>query len=1854
MQIRIFVLTLLLLGMGSWSVLAQPCNEYPNPIIQTDFEAYCQGSPQGGVIPTGPAPEASVPVFTLGDCSIVCENSPVAYTVPNADPTHQFYWEAFGTAPGSPATGTGASFSAQWGGVGIGLIRVTETTPDNCATSVEQCIEIIASPEADFTTLPPALSTGLTVCNGTTVPFFDQSQGDVITWSWDFGDGTYSSDPNPSHVFRTNTQTQTYLVTLTVFNDCGCSDTKTLSVTVEPTAAPIISCVSTVCEGETVDYVVTNAATCTGATFNWTAQGGRVVQVTGNEVSVIWDNPINGQGFLSVDVSNCPGVCNRLTTVTVPILTSGRTLTGPDVVCIGDLVQYQLTPQPGARYNWGGSAQPYFFSEPNDHSIDVRWTDAGTYQICGWVSANSSVATGNLAACAFPRVTYCKTVTVKTAFEVTANFLPTICSSDSRTFCTRPLINNTTWIARNANGSVVTLSLPLGACVNIPGSSLPPGTYEIRASTSSTAYCNQSASMFLTILEDAPLLTATDLTGPLDVCPGSSYDYAVQVNGGYYAEWNAVGGTVRGRGEEVTISWDDPTPAGGYAIELTQRGMAEPSCPSTTVFPVSPISPVVPTVSGPSLVCVDAEASYSASGLAQVTELEWEVAPSSRASIVAGQNTASPTLQFNQAAGVVQLRLHYTICNTVYTTTYPITVTGAPVVQVVIPAEACQEESLSLSASLSFAPGGVVTWTWDFGDGNTTTSTGAASTVAHTYTQSGTFPVQVRATYNGTICAGSSQSSQLLNVKPIPLVNITSTNGTNLCPSSPTTNLVASLRSVPGTGSVYSYRWLRGGVTQGTTPTLLVSQTGRYFLEVEDPVLACVAREFIDVTSICNLATCTGSLDFNVPTAACDPLVFQAIASSNYSNFRWSFGDQQVASGATVSHTYTSSGFYNITLAATDNNSGQTCTVTKQLILPFVPNFAAEFSCPGNAIEVQLLNQTDYLPGAVLTYGWTWPGGSSSVANPLIANLLPGPQNISLFVTDGTVSCSLSQTITVPTPVDAHFVANDPQCEGNVMTFTNQSGPLLSDVVAANWDFGDGSGSNLIDAERTYTHAVSGNNPVVRLTVTDAWGCTDTYAQSVTVHRNELTGNVTVDPAGPACPTPPLRLTATIPAGTLQSSYQWSGNDGTQPLGSNTQSDPIPRTGEYVVEVRDALGCVERSPAETVIITRPPRARISGVRELCEGEIIELSAFQSFDYSYVWSEVFPDGSSRLRFSPDITTLASDVGVHRYRVTLTDNVTTCSHTSDWVTVTVHPGPQDLAVVSTGSNCTPANLQASVSGPSGVDYVWSNGDTGPTALVQGGGSVEVTAYTPEGCSDHDFIDIGEGPDLTDIATGCYCFPYAVTWLAPQGAGYTYAWYTDGVSSPISTNSYLPISVSGIYRVVVTGPNGCSSESDPILIDIGSGCGACDLSILSESIECIGRDDLTGEYLYAFSLDILNNGANLAGWSAVSTLGTITNLSPTALPGNGQQTTVTGVFRTAFPFATAVRIEFRGAGTDGAACAVEWQLDQLPPCEPVDCDVTWYEPSMTCLGDMDGYVYYSVVFTATNFGSTLPNLRFQPCAFPDVSISYPIANLDGISSSIIPTVMRVRQGISNDCIQICADDPSSENGECCWVLDLSFPENCPSWEECEWAAPKQLALKCGQPAVDVSGNRRYDFTIDLATYIAGGNASLLPWHTQTGDRIEGLQVSVSGNDYLLTGTLIDTPPFSGVEQCFRVFVYDEAGQVCWLKVCMERPDCSGGGNEDPTFRRSTSDVEPVVALRVSPNPAQAEVRVEVVGARAAPVELRLMNVMGQHLRWFSGVRLGRALPLDLADLPEGLYLLQVWRDGRLLSQEQLVVVR
>lgn len=78
-------------------------------------------------------------------------------------------------------------------------------------------------PEADFS--------ATNVCLGETVNFNNLSTGTIISYEWDFGDGSTSDLENPSHAYS---DLGTYLVTLTIENEEGCIHVQSYEIIIFP------------------------------------------------------------------------------------------------------------------------------------------------------------------------------------------------------------------------------------------------------------------------------------------------------------------------------------------------------------------------------------------------------------------------------------------------------------------------------------------------------------------------------------------------------------------------------------------------------------------------------------------------------------------------------------------------------------------------------------------------------------------------------------------------------------------------------------------------------------------------------------------------------------------------------------------------------------------------------------------------------------------------------------------------------------------------------------------------------------------------------------------------------------------------------------------------------------------------------------------------------------------------------------------------------------------------------------------------------------------------------------------------------------------------------------------------------------------------------------------------------------------------------------------------------------------------------------------------------------------------------------------------------------------------------------
>ncbi|HNW96905.1 MAG TPA: PKD domain-containing protein [Bacteroidales bacterium] len=95
----------------------------------------------------------------------------------------------------------------------------------SCSNSLTKETHIPYTPIPSFTVSSACINNPYT--------FYDQStspEGNIISWDWDFGDGTvHSTDTNPTHTF---TSANTYIITLTIVTDSGCTSSIQNQITV--------------------------------------------------------------------------------------------------------------------------------------------------------------------------------------------------------------------------------------------------------------------------------------------------------------------------------------------------------------------------------------------------------------------------------------------------------------------------------------------------------------------------------------------------------------------------------------------------------------------------------------------------------------------------------------------------------------------------------------------------------------------------------------------------------------------------------------------------------------------------------------------------------------------------------------------------------------------------------------------------------------------------------------------------------------------------------------------------------------------------------------------------------------------------------------------------------------------------------------------------------------------------------------------------------------------------------------------------------------------------------------------------------------------------------------------------------------------------------------------------------------------------------------------------------------------------------------------------------------------------------------------------------------------------------------
>ena len=856
-------------------------------------------------------------------CWVVCEFTEISYFTTEVL-GHTYEWSITG---GTLSSTSGANVTVAWGAApGSGMLLLTETNPGGCSRTVQRCFNIIESPTAGFSINGQGPDPEVvTICSDQVVYFTDQSVG-AAYWLWDFGDGNTSTLPNPSHTYGAP---GIYTGVLEVRNECGCSSHRHFKITVTPEPSPVIGCISTVCLDDCAFYSVSNI--CTEGAVTWTVNGGQVLDSpTPGAIQVVWndnDNFIseNGYGELCAEVSNCPDLCDGIICVRVPVIHPVR-ISGETEVCFNDVVTYTVPIQPGITepgnpngvvFDWEVIGGSIVSAPPHPNSITVLWDTPCTTCVVLLNGYENSVL-----GCAFDPEPLSVDVRQKLVLYTSYS---EICVGENLSVSNQSNISIDYYIT-GPDG------VTIGPITSSNGLSVPanaPGLYIISGQHNDANYCSTVNNVVITVFPSVETPQG-DLLGADVVCPTGgtdTYTYSIPPPAGFTYVWAVQGGTlVNTTGQTVSVVW---TPgATNRALSVRLQRIQTPLCASDwQVFTITNYTLPTSFVTGPTLVCVDEQHSFSATGLANFANMIWRVVPATAGSIVAGQGTADIVVLFTNTVSPtnVQIIAETVVCDSILTDTILVTVNAIPDYTISAPDMACQHAPVNLTVEPT---AGIASYTWNFGDGNTDNGT----TPSHEWEAAGTFPITVALNLN--ICGNPTVFvATTIQINPVPVAYLTASNSFFVCPPNwPSTTLTVASQNFA------TYTWSTGNVGD----TLNVIVPGIYTVTATDAVTGCSA-EITRTVAGCGPDACSELLPWDfVFQQDCDVFTFTPVPSSETDFVSWNFGDGTGSFNQNPPpHTYAHPGFYQVGIQSLDERNQCYMNVVQTVTVEFVGNFMA-------------------------------------------------------------------------------------------------------------------------------------------------------------------------------------------------------------------------------------------------------------------------------------------------------------------------------------------------------------------------------------------------------------------------------------------------------------------------------------------------------------------------------------------------------------------------------------------------------------------------------------------------------------------------------------------------------------------------------------------------------------------------------------------------------------------------------------------------------------------------------------------------------------------------------------------------
>ncbi|QNA43004.1 PKD domain-containing protein [Lacibacter sediminis] len=535
--------------------------------------------------------------------------------------------------------------------------------------------------------------------------------------------------------------------------------------------------------------------------------------------------------------------------------------------------------------------------------------------------------------------------------------------------------------------------------------------------------------------------------------------------------------------------------------------------------------------------------------------------------------------------------------------------------------------------------------------------------------------------------------------------------------------------------------------------------------------------------------------------------------------YSWDFGNGVTSTQHSPAYTFITAGTYTVKLTASDPVTGCTSEATQIIVVrDFNSAFNFNTSFVGNASCPPVMARFNNTSAGAVRVKWDFGDGTTAdnVNYPSHIYTKAGTYIVTLYVY-GYNGLTGTYTDSVKVKGLDAAIKFDPKetCSSQPVNF-NASATGVTNYV---WDFGDGQLFSSTDSSAVHSYRGPGvYKPSLLITNTD--GCTVAAPSTEKITIDSLSAKIKGIPLQ-ACNQVKINFNAEVySVGAAQNqnflSYKWNFGTGNAADTANT-ANPVfqyssPGTYTVTLRVTARSGCV-KDVTETVVVKESSKGTITAPSAICAGETATFTSAATITNGVQWSWDFKNGQTATTQNPSAQTYTT---AGSYPITLVVNNQGCLDTAMHI-LTVNTLPVVQLSPTQPKVCLGSSIQLTAAG--GTAYQWSLAaglsdpvSASPFASPSVSTTYRVLVTNQYGCKKTDSVTVRVVQPISITGNNNYsiCEGESAQLIVTGASSYKWINNTQGLGSTSSGSATASPTSTTTYTVVGYDAENCFTDT------------------------------------------------------------------------------------------------------------------------------------------------------------------------------------------------------------------------------------------------------------------------------------------------------------------------------------------------------------------------------------------------------------------------------------------------------------